>query len=167
MMNLFKGIFFILLLCNFGCGIYSFTGIALDPKDKTVTVKFFPNRATLVNPSLSQYFTEQLKDRIVSQTTLGLVDFNGDLSFEGEISDYKTEPVSITSDEQAVLNRLTIVVRVKYTSINNPKYNFNTSFSRYADYESTSMLTDVEDGLTEIIVKELIDDIFNKSVVNW
>jgi hypothetical protein len=167
MSKLFKFVLFTVLFSNFGCGIYSFTGIALDPKDKTVTIKFFPNRASLVNPSLSQYFTEQLKDRFVSQTNLSLVDFNGDLMFEGEITDYRTEPVAITSDEQAEFNRLTVVVRVKYTSINNPKYNFNTSFSRYADYESTSMLSDVEDGLNETIVKELIDDIFNKSVVNW
>jgi len=167
MNKLLIGLCFVSIINLTGCGIYSFTGIALDPKDKTVTVKFFPNRATLGGPSLSQYFTEQLKDRFVSQTTLSLVDFNGDLLFEGEITDYRTEPVAVTSDENAQYNRLTIVVRVKYTSINNPKYNFNTSFARYSDYESTSLLSDVEDGLTETIVKELIDDIFNKSVVNW
>ena len=45
------------------CGIYSFSGASLDSKDETVTVKFFPNRASLVNPNLSQLFTEELKDR--------------------------------------------------------------------------------------------------------
>ncbi len=150
-----------------GCGIYSFSGAALDQKDKTITVKFFPNRASLINPSLSQYFTEQLKDRFLTQTSLSFTDFNGDLIFEGEIADYKTEPVAVTTDEQAEYNRLTILVRVKYTSINKPKFNFNTSFTRYADYESGKLLSDVEDELTETIVKELIDDIFNKSVVNW
>ncbi len=149
------------------CGIYSFTGASLDPKDKTVTVKFFPNRATIVNPNLSQLFTESLKDRFVSQTNLDLTDFNGDLQFEGEITGYETKPVAVTQNEQAEYNRLTIKVHVKYTSVNNPKFNFDTNFSRYADYESSKLLTDVEDELTEQIVKELIDDIFNKSVVNW
>lgn len=158
----------ILLIFLFGnCGIYSFSGASLHSDDKTVTVKFFPNRASLVNPNLSQLFTEQLKDRFVSQTGLELVDFNGDLIFEGEIIGYNTVPVAVTSDEQAKFNRLTIAVRVKYTSINNPKYNFDTTFSRFSEYESTLLLTDVEDDLTEDIVKELIDDIFNKSVVNW
>ena len=157
---------FVIFLFN-SCGIYRFSGASLDPKDKTVTVKFFPNRAAIVNPNLSQVFTEALKDRFISQTSLELVDFNGDLMFEGEIKKYFTKPVSITKGEQAQYNRLTIVVRVKYTSINNPKYNFDTSFSRYDDYESSELLTDVEDALTETIVKELIDDIFNKSVVNW
>jgi len=167
MNKLLIGLCFVFLINLSGCGIYSFTGIALDPNDKSVTVKFFPNRATMVNPGLSQYFTEQLKDRFVTQTSLSLADINGDLMFEGEITDYRTEPVAVTSDENAEYNRLTIVVRVKYTSINNPKYNFNTSFTRYSDYESSSLLSDVEDVLTETIVKELIDDIFNKSVVNW
>jgi len=149
------------------CGIYSFSGASLDSKDKTVNVKFFPNRASIINPNLSQLFTEKLKDRFASQTKLDLVDFNGDLTFEGEITGYDTKPIAITKDEQAEQNRLTITVHVKYTSINNEKFNFDTSFSRYADYQSTDLLTDVEDNLSEQIVEELIDDIFNKSVVNW
>ena len=161
-------VLWILLLFIFSnCGIYSFSGASLHSDDKTVTVKFFPNRASLVNPNLSQLFTEQLKERFVSQTGLELVDFNGDLIFEGEIVGYNTVPVSVTSDEQAKFNKLTIAVRVKYTSINNEKYNFDNTFSRFSEYESTKLLIDVEDELTEIIVKELIDDIFNKSVVNW
>ncbi|NPA43976.1 MAG: LptE family protein [Chlorobi bacterium] len=164
--TIFISLVFIFFIIN-SCGVYRFSGASLDPNDKTVTVKFFPNRASIVNPNLSQVFTEALKDRFISQTSLELVDFNGDLMFEGEITKYFTKPVSITQGEQAAYNRLTIVVRVKYTSINNPKYNFDTSFSRYDDYESTELLSDVEDALTEVIVKELVDDIFNKSVVNW
>jgi len=163
---------FIILIVVFSvfisqCGIYSFSGASLDPKDKTVNVKFFSNRAAIINPNLSQLFTEKLKDRFASQTKLELVDFNGDLTFEGEITAYDTKPISVTQNEQAELNRLTITVHVKYKSINKPKFNFDTSFTRYADYESSKLLTDVEDELSEQIVTELIDDIFNKSVVNW
>ena len=158
-------VFFSVLLSQ--CGIYSFPGASLDSKDKTVNVKFFPNRAAIINPNLSQLFTEKLKDRFASQTKLELVDFNGDLTFEGEITNYDTKPIAITKDEQAEQNRLTITVHVKYTGINNSKFNFDTSFSRYSDYLSSELLTDVEDDLSEQIVNELIDDIFNKSVVNW
>ncbi len=149
------------------CGIYRFSGASLHPDDKTVTVKYFPNRAAIINTNLSQTFTEALKDKFISQTSLSLTDFNGDLMFEGEITGYSTKPVAVTKNEQSQYNRLTITVKVKYTSINNPKYNFSTSFSRYSDYESTKLLTDVEDELTETIIKELIDEIFKKSVENW
>lgn len=161
------GIIFVILALQ-SCSIkYSFTGINLHSNDKTFTVRYFQNRAALVNPTLSQQLTDGMKDRMLAQTNLELVDFNGDLFFEGVITDYKTAPVSITSDQQAAYNRLTITVKVKYSSVNLPKSNFETSFSRYADFESTKILTDVEDELTEQIVEELIDDIFNKSVVNW
>ncbi len=159
-------LFLSFILIN-SCGIYRFSGASLHQDDKTVTVKFFPNRAAIVNPNLSQTFTEGLKDRFISQTSLELVDFNGDLMFEGEITGYDTKPIAITQTEQQAYNRLTITVRVKYTSVNNEKYDFNTSFSRYSDYLSSELLSDVEDGLTEVIVEELMDDIFNKSVVNW
>lgn len=149
------------------CGIYSFSGASLHPDDKTVTIKYFPNRATLVNPNLSQYFTEELKDRFVSQTSLELVDFNGDLIFEGEITKYFTQPVAVTSNEQAQFNQLTIGVRVKYTSFNNPDFDFDNEFVRFSEYESDKSLSDEEDRLVEEIVKELIEDIFNKAVVNW
>jgi len=164
-----KNIFLFAIVCLTlqNCGIYSFTGIALHSDDKTITVKYFPNRAELVNANLSQVFTEGLKDRFVSQTNLEFVNINGDLQFEGEIVGYNTKPLSITQNEQAEYNRLTITIRVKYTSVNNAKFNFDNTFSRYADYDSNKMLTDVEDELVNQIVEELIDDVFSKSVVNW
>lgn len=166
---LFKALLFIFVISALhGCTVsYSFTGINLHPNDKSVTVKYFKNRASLVNPMLSQTLTEGMKDRFLSQTNLELTDAGGDLIFEGEITGYKTAPVAIQSNQKAASIRLTVTVKVKYTSKNAPKNNFEESFSRYRDFESTKMLSDVEDNLTEEIVEELIDDIFNKSVVNW
>jgi hypothetical protein len=160
-------VFFIVFVTLQACGVYKFTGASLHPDDQTFTVKYFDNKAALVNPGLSQNFTEALKDRMLSQTNLSLTDYDGDLIFEGEIVQYETKPVAITQDEQAEYNRLTIGIRVKYTSINNPKFDFDQTFSKYADYESAKMLGDVEGVLSEQIVTELIDEIFNKAVVNW
>lgn len=155
-----------------GCGVYSFTGASLHPKDKTVNVEFFSNRATLVNPNLSQDFTEALKDKFVSQTSLELADNFADLTFSGEITDYRTSPVSITGggtagSEKAEYSRLTVTIRVKYVSVNNEDFSFDKSFSRFADYPSDQLLTDVEDELITQIIEEITDDIFNKAVVNW
>ncbi len=161
---------FILLLVFItlqSCGIYKFTGASLHPNDKTFTVKYFKNKAPLVNPTLSQTFTEALKNKILTQTNLSLISHDGDLIFEGEIVKYETKPVAITQNEQADYNRLTIAVRVKYTSINNSKYNFDETVSKYADYESSKLLSDVETELCETIVDELTDYIFEKAVVNW
>ena len=40
-------------------------------------------------------------------------------------------------------------------------------FSRYKDYNSSQNLTDIEESLVNEITNEIVEDIFNKSVVNW
>ena len=43
-----------------GCKVqYSFTGASISPEVKTVSIDYFQNLSTLVNPSLSSKFTEQ------------------------------------------------------------------------------------------------------------
>ena len=165
-----KNFLLVLLLCTLciaGCGVYSFTGASISPDIKTVSVAFFQNRASTVQPSLSQSFTEKLKDKFVSQTSLRLIPSNGDLQFEGYFSDYKTSPIAIQGTQTAALNRLTITVNVKFTNTKDAKQNFETSFSRYSDYVSTKSLSEVELSLIDDINKQLIDDIFNKAVSNW
>lgn len=161
-------LFLLLLLAAVsGCGVYSFTGASISPDAKTFSVLYFPNRASLVQPTLSQAFTEKLKDRFLSQTNLRQLDKDGDLQFEGYISDYKTAPVAIQGNETAALNRLTISVMVKFTNTKDVKQNFESTFTRYADYDSKKSLNEVELSLIDDVSKQLVDDIFNKSVSNW
>jgi hypothetical protein len=150
-----------------GCGVYSFTGASIPPAAKTISVQQFPNNAPLVQPMLSQLFTDALRDKFASQTNLSQIPANGDLAFDGAITDYRTQPVAITGDETAALNRLTIAVRVIYTNRFDEKQNFETTFSRYEDYESSRALSEVEDQLMAEIIEALVQDVFNSSVVNW
>lgn len=165
-------IFFVYTLCSIFCTLtschtYSFTGASLSPDIKTFSVQFFPNRAPIIQPSLSQQFTEKLKEKFISQTNLVLINNNGDLSFEGAIIDYNVQPTAILGSEQAALNRLTITVSVKFVNNKDNKQNFETNFSRFADYDSRKNLTEVESTLISDINSQLVDDIFNKAVINW
>ncbi len=155
------------LLLTSSCGVYSFTGASIAPDVKTFSVDYIKNRAPLINPTLSQVITQKLKDKFISQTNLSPVKADGDLRFEGYISDYNTQPIAIQSNDQAAQNRLTITVSIKFTNTKDEKQNFETSFSRFADYAANKDLSTVETGLIENISSQLIDDIFNKAVVNW
>lgn len=146
---------------------YSLSGVNLPITVNTFSVQYFPNRAPLVQAQLSQTFTDALKDKIEGQTRLEMVTGFGDVDFSGEITGYETRPTAITGDETAAMNRLTITVRVKYTNSINPDDSWDASFSRYEDYDSSSSLSDVEDDLIELILENLMDDIFNKAFVNW
>ena len=149
------------------CVFYSFTGASIPEGAKTVSVKYFQNNASIVQPTLSGILTEGLQNKFTSQSNLTLVEKNGDLHFEGQITAYSVSPIAIQSNETAALNRLTINVSVKFSNKMDPKQDFETTFSRFADYNRSKNLVEVEDELNKEITLAIIDDIFNKAVVNW
>jgi hypothetical protein len=160
--------FFILLLVLNSCKVnYSFTGASIPPEVKTINIQYFPNNAPLIEPTLSQKLTDALRDKFSSETSLDLVTDGGDLILEGSIIDYNTRPVALQSDDQAALNRLTIKLDVTFTNTFDDNMSFETTFERYADYSSDRNLQDVQDALIEEINQTLVEDIFNKAVVNW
>lgn len=154
------------LVASAGCTL-KFSGASLSPDMKTVTVQYFQNNAALVQPTLSQSLTEALKERLISETNLSLVEQGGDLIFEGVITNYAVSPVAIQQNETAAMNRLTVTIHVKFTNNVNEKLSYESNFMRYEDYPSTSDLTTVEDALITSINAQLVEDIFNKAVVNW
>lgn len=161
------GITVLLLTVLHSCSVrYSFTG-ASTVGLSTMSIQYFQNRASLVQPSLSQNLTEALIDRCKSQTNLRLVDELGDVTFEGEITDYRTATLTISGDARAAVNRFTITVKVKFTNTVDPDNSFEQSFSRYEDYNSNLDLSQVEDELSRKIIEMLTEDIFNRAFVNW
>ena len=160
-------VFALVIIFN-SCKIsYSFTGANISPDVKTYSVYYFPNRAKLINPTLSQSFTEALKEKLQRQTSLDELSENGDLEFEGQITQYDVRPMSIQKQDQAALNRLTIAINVKYTNNKEPEQSMEKTFSAFEDFNSTSSLADVEDGLVPEIIDKLNEDIFNATIANW
>jgi len=161
------GIFVFASILLVSCGIYSFTGASISPDAETVSIGYFQNNASMVQPTLSNSMTEKLKDKFISQTNLSLTDVSGDLKFEGEITGYKVKPIAIQANETAAQNRLTISVKVTFTNTLDENQNYSQSFSHYADFDSSQDLSSIETELIEQIVEVLSENIFNKAVANW
>lgn len=160
-------LFFSVVLC--GCHVnYSLSGASIPPYAKSFSVQYFQNQAALAGPTLSQTFTDALRNYITSQSRLTLVT-NGDLDFAGSITSYSLAPVAATSQSTGVstLTRLTIGVDVTYSDKTDPKKNFNASFSRYADYPSSQSLTAVQNDLIQQIFNQLVQDVYDKAFNNW
>lgn len=145
----------------------SLSGASIPEEAKTVSVGFFANNTTLGAPSLSQRFTEKLRDVVSQQTRLALIKQNADLQFEGYISDYNVAPVAVQSTDQASLNRLTITVQVKFTNKFDAAKNFEQAFTRFADFSSTENISAREADLVTEIYRQLTEDIFNRAFNNW
>lgn len=150
-----------------GCGVYSFTPTSRAPDVKTVTVQYFPNQAAIVVPTLSQTFTEKLKSKFISQTTLDVVTTDGDLNFSGRIINYFTAPTALQGDQTAARNRLTIVIEVQFVNKKDEKQNFEEKFTGFSDYDANQNLAAVESRLIKEITDNIIQDIFNRALNNW
>ncbi len=147
---------------------YKLNGAAIDyTVYKTIQVSNFPIRAALVYPPLQQTFENELLDYITRNTRLQTNDGPSDLSLEGEITGYSLSPQAVTEDAYASKTRLTITVRIKYTDSKNDKNDVDQTFSAYRDFDSSEMLTDVQDELCQTISKELVELIFNSTLGNW
>ena len=164
-MRLLGGLVLLVSACSIS---YKFNGASIDyTKVKTITIQDFPNQAPLVYPQLSQLFTEGLKDIYVRQTRLEMVNNNGDLELEGEITGYDLSNTAVKEDAYASLTKLTVTVRVRYSNRVNPDEDFEQSFSAYREFDANTMLEQVQEELCTEIIEELVDQIYNATVANW
>ena len=149
------------------CGVYNFTGTGkIDAK--TFQVNYFQNNAPLVQPGIDRTFTLKLQDLIQNQTNLNLVRTNGDLTYEGEITNYTITPMAATADLKAAENRLSITINVRYSNKNKETDNFERAFSFYYDYPGDQQL--IGSSLTsalDVIFERITQDVFNESLAKW
>ena len=135
---------------------------------KTINIGEFPIRAALVYPPLQQTFENELLNYVTRNTRLQELDGNkGDLQLSGEITGYSLSPQAVGTDAYATETRLTITVHVKYTDNKNSANDIDQNFSAYRQFDSSLMLTDVQEELCQEISKELVNLIFNATLGNW
>jgi hypothetical protein len=158
----------LLILINLSsCSVYNFTGTGkIDAK--TFQVNFFQNNSELIEPGIDRTFTLTLQDLIQNQTNLNLVKIGADLTYEGEITDYRISPMTATADQQASQNRLTIRVNVRFTNKKTEADNFEKQFDFYYDYPAAKQLTGAtKDAAIKEIFERITQDIFNASLAKW
>ncbi len=158
----------VISLSLFGCGIYKLTGISLSEDTKTFQVNYFQNNAPLIEPGLERDFKIALEEIIMNQTNLDLVKSNGDLVFEGEITEYRVSPTTATSDNKAAQNRLTIAVKVHFYDKNDDEAEFDQRFSFYFDFAGSSLLVGSQkETAIEEIFERITQDIVTASLAKW
>lgn len=169
--NFFRSIvmfFFVVMPVFNSCTMsYKFSGASIPPEAKTVSIQLFQNLASIVNPTLSSYLTEELKNRFISQTRLAVISEYGDFAFSGQITQYNVAPIAIQGNEIAAQNRLTISVKVKFVNVIDPKQSFDKTFTQFENFNSNQNFSSVESSLVALIVEKLVDDIFNAAAANW
>lgn len=158
---------YIILMTSSSCSVYNFTGTGKIDAD-TFQVGFFQNNAELIEPGIDRTFTLELQDLIQNQTNLNLVKNGADLTYEGEIVDYRISPMTATADQRAAQNRLTIRVNVRFTNKKKEKDNFEKPFIFFFDYPAEQQLTGATlSAALKDIFERITQDIFNESLAKW
>ena len=167
MKKIYPYLLLIILLTLNSCSVYNFTGSGkIDAK--TFQVNFFQNTAELVQPGIDRTFTLNLQDLIQNQTNLNLVKNGGDLTYQGEITDYRITPMMATADIQAAQNRLTIRVKVQFTNKNKEADDFDKTFEFFYDYPAEKQLSGSDlDVAIKVIFERITQDVFNESLAKW
>lgn len=162
-------LFSLIIISVVSCRIsYKFNGSSIDyTLTKTLYIGEFQNHAPMVYPALTQVFNEGLKDFFIRNTKLNLTDVNPDLELEGEIVRYDLTPLSVQDNSFAAQTRLTMAVKIRFKNNKNPQEDKEETITAYRDFDSSEMLTDVQDRLIDELTKDIVDQIFNTTMSNW
>ena len=149
------------------CGFYTFSGASISPEIKNIKISYFTNEAENFKANLDRDITQKLTDFIIEQTDLSVNNDNYEIEINGKITSYDITPISISSNDFANQNRLSISVNIDFKNYINEKENYNQKFTRYVDYKSDQNIEEIESELNDQIIEEICIDIFNKTFVNW
>ena len=135
-------------------------------------VNFFQNYAdqspgSTIEPGLDRDFTLSLQDLILGLTSLDLTNTNGDLIYEGEITEYRVAPMTATANQTAAQNRLTMTVNVRFYNTTKEDVDFERRFSFFYDFPASQLLESVKSEAHAALFERLTQDIFNASLADW
>ena len=149
-----------------GCGVYKFNDISVPDSVKTVKITQFENRATYVNPQLSQLISDRLRQKIVGQTRLRQTNnTNADWDITGAITTYSFSTSGISQGAEST-NRLTIglhITRVDTRSGDTKEYDVSRNF----EFKASLSLQQAESQLRDEMIRGVTDDIFNRLFSDW
>ncbi len=147
---------------------YRFNGASIDySKTQSISIADFPNNAAMVNPNLSNNLSEGIRDIYSRQTRLQILRRGGDMELEGEIVDYALTPMAISADNLSAETKLTITIKVRFTNNKAPEESFEKTYSAFQTFDSSRLLTDVQDELCATMITELAENIYNDTVAKW
>jgi hypothetical protein len=166
-MNIFlRTSFFLVVAFLSSCGVYSFKDVSIPAEVKTVRITAIDNKARFVDPQLSPRLTERLRAKITGQTRLTLTN-NEDAHYQisGSVTENNITTAGI-SNQQAATNRLTIGVHITFRNTLTAKTE-EFDISRNFDFNANLTRQQAETQLSEEILKNITDEIFNKIFSNW
>ena len=151
-----------------GCGYYSFSGASIPAHLTTIAIPLAEDNSISPLTVLEEALTELLIDRFVRQTRLTLVDdeAEADLILTTTIDRYNNAPTSVTGQERAQFNRVTLSVSARYHNQIDDEA-LERTFSNFDDYDPLAGGLDAEEAAALAALENIADDLFTAATSNW
>ena len=158
---------FIVLVFN-SCGIYSFKGNNPPEGIKTVAVPLFKDNSGFAVSGIIEKFTDILKNKIISDNTLKLVDKStADAVITCSIVSIKDDALVISGAENVTKRKITISVNVIFENLKKQKKIWERNYENWGEYNSSAnSFSEREIGINTARDK-IAEDILNDIISNW
>lgn len=165
--NLMTG--FLLILLASGCVTYSFTGTSIPSDVQTIHIPFFSDQSSGGIGDLGDRLNRVLINRFVNQSRLSQTSSQAtaDAFIQGAISGYRVRPFSISGDQQANLNEVTVTVRASFQYASEDQPLWSKTFSGSGTYDTRDNPVDGEIAAAEEALEQIATNMFNDAVSNW
>ena len=159
----------LLLAAAPGCAYYSFTGATVPTHLNTVAIPLAEDNSLSPLTTLDDELTDLLITRFVRQTRLSLEENEDDADalLTVRIDRYANAPTSVSGQERAELNRITLSVSVRYYDRVEDKELLQRTFSSFADYSPLEGSLELEEETALAALENIADDIFTAATSNW
>ena len=159
----------LLTLLLAGCGVYSFSGASIPDAIRTIAIPPPESAVATPLPTLPDDLARLLTDRFVRQTRLRLNEDAdaADVVLEARLAGYSNDPTSVSGDDRATRNRVSITVAVVYRQRGEERPLLDRAFSSFADYDPVAEGLEGEAAAARTALRNVADDVFTAATSNW
>lgn len=147
----------------------SFIDDTMPPEWKNFFVTPLELNAATAPANYNASLTEAVRTGMQNNTRLEMLPEidSADVRISGTVTSYYTSPQAITEGDNAQRNRLTVSVSFTILSPTKGLEKMQMTSTRFADYDASQQLSDVEAQLLEVINQQIVQDVINKLRSNW
>lgn len=144
-----------------------FKGISIQADVNTFLVEDFISTNPRNAQDIQTLFAEAIREKIRNESKLVKTDDEPDVIFRGNITDTKTSSLAPEDGNTASLNRLEIFVKVEYTNNKYEDDSWSKNYSAFRDFDRNQDFTAIQSDLTEAIINEITERVFNDAFTTW
>ena len=159
----------VLLLGLTGCSYYGFSGAMIPQEHQTITIVPVENATASSLRDLEGSLTDLLNERFVERTRLRLITNanEADVVLTGRLIEYSDVPTSVSGDERATQNEVTISAEVRYRATESDSLLLDDTYTQSETYALSGEGAQSAADAARVVLENIADAVFADATSNW